>query len=69
MFWLHRRLYAAPIYVPCAQFCNGGREGKGILLHPSQANGNANSTMRRKDSNPFKILGHFYQQPKGGREK
>ena len=24
-FRLHRRLYAAPIYVPCVQFCNGER--------------------------------------------
>ena len=24
--WLHRRLYAAPIHVPCVQFCNGRRK-------------------------------------------
>ena len=30
-FRLHRRLYVAPIYVPCVQFCNGrGKAAKNV---------------------------------------
>ena len=47
---LHRILYAGPIYVPCVQFCNGGRgprKGSCEAKNPHNSIGCGSQTQRK----------------------